>query len=192
MAVYDGSSDILEECNFNPYNYEVDLTHTTYDYKEGKRQAEAYFYQNASFPVVAVRPPFVIDSNDKRFVFHLNKIFNDEPISVLDSSTVSFVSAEEVADFLVHIGTKTEFKGTINANNTGFLNTEQLANEIGKVLNLKPVFDLREEKSPYCIGETLKLSNKLAKSTGFLFKLTTSVIGELVTEAKNIRLKKQH
>lgn len=135
----DGSSDILKECDFNPLNYEVDLTNITQDYKEGKRQAEAYFYQNASFPVVAVRPSFVIDSNDIRFVFHLNKIFNDEPISVLESSTISIVSAEEVADFLVH-------------------------------------FDLREEKSPYCIGETLKISNKLAKSTGYLFKLNNSVI----------------
>jgi nucleoside-diphosphate-sugar epimerase len=188
MAVYDGSSDILEEYNFDTYHYPIDLTQNIYDYKEGKRQAEAYFHQFASFPVVSVRPPFVIGCDDKRFVFHINKILNVEPISILGSSTISFVSADEVADFLVHIGTNTDFAGPINANNSGFLNTVQLAIEIGKELEMTPVFDLNEETSPYCIEETLMISNELAKSTGFIFSPTTTVVGQLVAEAKKNRL----
>ncbi|WP_158289446.1 NAD-dependent epimerase/dehydratase family protein [Paenibacillus flagellatus] len=186
MAVYDGSPGLLKESDFNPLLYAADPTLDTYSYKEGKRQGEAYFHQNAPFPVVSVRPPVVIGSDDKRFAFYVDKIRKGEPIGTSGSSTISFVCADELADFLLHIGTKTDFAGPINANNDGYYDTEQLAKEIGKILRIPPLFD-PNETSPYCVEETLKTSNELAVSTGFTFRSTQSVIRDLVNEAVGIK-----
>ena len=182
MAVYNGSEEVLIETDFDPSTYSTDLSLDTYSYKEGKRQAEAYFYQNSPFPVISVRPPLVISSDDKRFAFYINKVVRKEPIGTLGSSTLSFISANEVANFLYHIGTKTDFTGPIHLCNSGYYNTEELAKEIGKVVNVPPLFD-KNEKSPYCLDQTLKISNQLANSIGFTFRSTESVIHELVNDA---------
>ncbi|GGF90444.1 NAD-dependent epimerase/dehydratase family protein [Paenibacillus abyssi] len=186
MAVYDGTPELLRETDFDPIVFTTDLTLASYNYKEGKRQAEAYLYQNAPFQVISVRPPAVISSDDKRFAFYIAKILKGEPIGTLGSSTISFISANEIADFLLHIGTKTDYIGPINANNSGYYNTEELALEIGRVLNISPIFDIKE-KSPYCVEQTLKISNELATSTGFTFRSTKAVIRELVNEAVNVK-----
>ncbi|MEF3306766.1 NAD-dependent epimerase/dehydratase family protein [Paenibacillus sp. GYB003] len=148
MAVYDGREEILDERAFDPIDYKVDLTMDRFMYglstdramyKEGKRQAEAYLYQNATFPVVAVRPPFVISHEDDytgRFMFHVHKIVNCEPISLVGSSPVSFVSAAELAEFLEYAGTNSDFKGPVNASNTGWLDSEQLSRKIGDLLGV--------------------------------------------------------
>lgn len=46
---------------------------------EGKRQAEAYFFQHAGFPVVAVRVAMVVSGNDDftgRFDFYVGHVAN--------------------------------------------------------------------------------------------------------------------
>jgi nucleoside-diphosphate-sugar epimerase len=188
MAVYDSSEEVLSERAFDPHAYPLDLTRDSYSYKEGKRQAEAYLYQYAPFPVAAVRPPFVISSDDDytgRFAFHVGKLLNREPISLAGSADVSFVAADELAAFMNDIGTKSDYVGPINASNTGWMDTERLTRTIADLLGATPIFaDAAEEKSPYCIGETLRLSNELARSIGYAFQPLENVIERLVREMK--------
>lgn len=187
MAVYDGTDDVLDEQAFDAKSYPVDLAADRYTYKEGKRQAEAYLAQNASFPVVSVRPPFVISSDDDytgRFAFHVQKLVNREPICLAGNAPVSFVSAAELADFLEFVGTESDYAGAVNASNTGWLDTEQLVRQMAGLLNVPAVFDESPDRSPYCTGETLKLSNALAQSIGFSFLPVETVIERLVREMK--------
>ncbi|MEF3303234.1 NAD-dependent epimerase/dehydratase family protein [Paenibacillus sp. GYB003] len=189
MAVYDGSEEPIEESAFDPYAYPVDLAQEGYTYKEGKRQAESYLFRHADFPVVAVRPPFVISVDDDytgRFLFHVDKLVGGQPIHVADSTEVSFVDAGELASFLNFVGTKSDFAGPVNASNTGYLDTERLCRLIADLLGTSPIFEYEgADRSPYCVGETWKCSNRLAESLGFGFEPLETAIARLVGEWKS-------
>jgi len=47
-----------------PEQYSYDLDAQKYDYAEGERQTEAYFFRNATFPAVAVRVVMVVSGTD--------------------------------------------------------------------------------------------------------------------------------
>lgn len=57
-----------------PEQYSYDLDAQKYDYAEGKRHSEAYFFRNAVFPVFAVRVAMVVsgtDDNTGRFDYYV-------------------------------------------------------------------------------------------------------------------------
>jgi hypothetical protein len=60
IAVYNSKDTEITEDDFMPEQYSYDLDAQKYDYAEGKRQAEAYFFRNAAFPAVAVRVAMVV------------------------------------------------------------------------------------------------------------------------------------
>ncbi|CAN7742210.1 hypothetical protein [Paenibacillus sp. LjRoot56] len=64
MALYNSKDTEITEDDFTPEQYVYDLEVEKYDYAEGKGQAEAYFFRNATFPVVAVRVAMVISGTD--------------------------------------------------------------------------------------------------------------------------------
>jgi nucleoside-diphosphate-sugar epimerase len=73
------------------------------DYAESKRQAEAVFFQNADFPVTAVRFPIVLGEDDYtgRLRFHVDRVSQQQPIFFpqLDAK-ISLISSEDAAAFL--------------------------------------------------------------------------------------------
>ncbi|MGM0879289.1 MAG: NAD-dependent epimerase/dehydratase family protein [Bacillota bacterium] len=86
MAVYGHKEDETTESDFRPENYSYDLEANEYAYDEGKRQAEAYLFQHAAFPVVAVRVAMVVSGDDDytgRFDFYVSHVANGESIEVV-------------------------------------------------------------------------------------------------------------
>ena len=122
LSVYDFSKEALTEDVFNP---EVYPTHTggrdNLTYQEGKRLAEAVLIQKATFPVVAVRFPIVLGTDDytRRLHFHIEHVRNGDPIGIPNpEAQLSFIRSDEAADFLYSLG-QSELTGPVNACSDG-------------------------------------------------------------------------
>jgi hypothetical protein len=89
MAVYGHSETEITEEAFNPYDYPYDLEAPQYTNDEGKCQAEAYFFQKAPFPVVAVRVAMVVSGTDDdytcRFDYYVEHVAQNKSIGVLNT-----------------------------------------------------------------------------------------------------------
>ncbi|TFE26692.1 hypothetical protein [Cohnella luojiensis] len=87
MAVYNSKDTEITEDDFTPEQYVYDLEVEKYDYAEGKRQAEAYFFRKATFPVVAVRVAMVVSGTDDytgRFDYYVKHVAEHKSIGVLE------------------------------------------------------------------------------------------------------------
>ena len=83
MSVYGFGKQALVESNFDSTVYPIKmLNRSDTDYGEAKRMAEAYFIQNATFPVTAPRFPIVLGLDDftKRLHFHIERISKGQEI----------------------------------------------------------------------------------------------------------------
>lgn len=190
MSVYDGKEDVITEADFDAQTYPVDLDAESYEYGEGKRQAEAYLLQNAPFPVVTVRVSMVVSGDDDytgRFAFHVNHVAQGQSVGILPvSHDITYVTAQEVADFLYHLGFHTDFVGPVNAGNSGYLSAKALCERIGQILHKEPIFhettkaESDADFSPYGFPVTLRASNELARSIGFEFSNWLMELPEMV------------
>jgi nucleoside-diphosphate-sugar epimerase len=64
MSVYDSGLQ-RKETDFDPRHYAIQMgRRDDFSYPEGKRQAEAVFFQKADFPLVSVRFPIVLGPDD--------------------------------------------------------------------------------------------------------------------------------
>lgn len=172
LSVYDYGEKMTEE-EFDPYTYElkmVDRQEVTY--QEGKRQAESYLFQKASFPVVAMRIPIVLGENDytKRLLHYVESAKDGKKIYFPNlEAEMSFIHQKEAGDFLAWIAEK-DFTGPINACANGYISMGDLMHLISEKLG-KNVMVTTDEKieSPYGIEETWSMSNEKAKKLGYNF-----------------------
>lgn len=180
MAVYGHKDDEMTEEDFRPEDYSYDLDAAEYRYDEGKRQAEAFFYQHAPFPVVAVRVAMVVSGDDDytgRFDLYVNHVATGKSIGVFETEhPITYVTAWDVAGFLRFLGTRSDYKGPINAANAGYLSVQELSREIAKEFGTVPQFHVGDygdddiPLSPYAMFPwTWKISNAKAKSLGYEF-----------------------
>jgi nucleoside-diphosphate-sugar epimerase len=192
MAVYGHSETEITEEAFNPYDYPYDLEAPQYTYDEGKCQAEAYFFQKASFPVVAVRVAMVVSGTDdytRRFDYYVEYVAQNKSIGVLNTEhPITYVTAWDVAKSLQFIGTESTFEGPINAANSGYYSVQEISREIGRYFGVTPSFHVGSQVdktlSPYAIGPaTWKLSNGQATSLGFTFPNLRPSIQEMVKQS---------
>ncbi|WP_099158248.1 NAD-dependent epimerase/dehydratase family protein [Virgibacillus ndiopensis] len=194
MAVYGHKETEIVESDFIPENYKVNLDADDYAYDEGKRQAEAYFFQHGAFPVVAVRVAMVVSGNDDftgRFDFYVGHVANGKSIGVFETEhPITYVTAWDIADFLRMMGVKSGYQGPINAGNSGYLSIQELSREIGKFLGVSPRFHVGQSShddaklSPYAIFPyTWKLSNSKANSFGYEFVDIRKVIPLMVEQS---------
>lgn len=174
LSVYDGGLNLKEE-EFNPYNYKIKLgEREDFSYNEGKRLAEAVFFQKATFPVVAVRFPVVIGEGDytKRLISYAENIYNEIPFFVDNlESEMSFISSQEAGEFLHWISTK-DFKGPINACSNGNIKIKEIIAMCEEKLNKKWIADERDKGITGAFNGFYRhtLSNEKAKELGFQFK----------------------
>jgi peroxiredoxin/nucleoside-diphosphate-sugar epimerase len=192
MAVYKSKDTEITEDDFMPEQYNYDLDVQKYDYAEGKRQAEAYFFRNAAFPVVAVRVAMVVSGTDDytgRFDYYVRNVAEHKSIGVLETEyPITYVTAWDAAEFLHFIGTKSDFVGPINAANNGYLSIQELCYEIGDCLNTPPLFHVGGHKeqtlSPYAMFPyTWKILNARASSLGFEFPPIQKSISIMVLDS---------
>ena len=174
LSVYEEGLNI-EEKEFNPYNYEIKYgEREDFNYGEGKRLAEAVFFQKATFPVVAVRFPIVIGKDDytKRLSSYAENISNEIPFYIDNlESPMSFISSSEAGEFLHWISIK-DFKGPINACSQGTIKIKEIVKICEENLNKKWIMEENHRKIFGAFNGFYKytLSNKKAKDLGFQFK----------------------
>ncbi|TQR18253.1 NAD-dependent epimerase/dehydratase family protein [Psychrobacillus soli] len=163
------------EADFNPYDYNIiPGQKEDFTYDEGKRQAEAVFFQKASFPVVAVRFPIVLGLNDytKRLHFHIEKIVNHEEIHLINpDASIDFISEEEAGEFLAWIGSSA-FSGPINALSNGKVKLSEMITTIEEKTKISAIISSIPDEtnaSPFNISESWLINNEKARNLGFQF-----------------------
>ncbi|MBC2256218.1 SDR family oxidoreductase [Listeria ivanovii] len=188
LSVYSQKGRALVEEDFNPNHYEIVIgDKEDFDYGEGKRLAEAVFFQKASFPVVAVRFPIVLGMDDytKRLHFHLEHIKNQQDIGISNvQAEIGFIYSDEAARFLEWVGVSSEISGPINASSNGTYSLngfiKMLEGKTGQKALVEEVTD-DEDDSPFGIEKTYYLNNTKATEAGFKFDDLQVWLPELVT-----------
>lgn len=172
MSVYGEGLDHKEE-DFDPSTYKIEFgNREDFSYAEGKRQAEAVFFQKANFPVVATRFPIVlgIDDYTNRLAFHINNIIEEKEIVASDLSwDMTFIDSDETASFLLWVGEE-KIEGPINACSNGMITLEEIIHYCEESLQKKANIQkegLNENRSPF--DGYLSLNNEKAVEAGFQF-----------------------
>ncbi|QUG40714.1 NAD-dependent epimerase/dehydratase family protein [Psychrobacillus sp. INOP01] len=183
-----GDKGFTEE-DFNPFEYKLNVgPKENFSYGEGKRQAEAAFFQRSSFPVVAVRFPIVIGLNDytERLNYYIRKVRDQEDVHFVNlDAAMDFISEEEAGDFLAWIG-QSDFEGPINATSNGHVKMgellEYIEEKVGKSAKVVATTE-KESGSPYNISETWLISNEKAKAHGYEFENLKEYLPGLISDA---------
>ncbi|OEH93630.1 NAD-dependent epimerase/dehydratase family protein [Bacillus solimangrovi] len=181
---------IIEE-DFDPISYPIKTgVRSDFTYDEGKRLAEAVFFQKADFPVSAVRFPIVLGTDDytNRLLFHINHVSNETPIGIPnENALISFISSEEAAAFLHWLG-KAQLRGPINACSTGEMSIQQIISIIEEAVGKKALTELEvsnEHMSPFGIAESWYLDNSKATHAGYNFQHINNWFPSLVQALVN-------
>lgn len=176
-AVYRNKDRELTESDFEPSTYEIiHGSKDDFDYGEGKRLAEAVFFQKATFPVVAVRFPIVLGEADytDRLEFHIEHIRRGKEIAIThEHAATDFILDQEAARFLKWVGTETDVTGPINASSDGSYTLQKIIeiieSKVARKCKLEFIAD-QEDNSPFDIPGTNTLNTAKAKEAGFVFE----------------------
>lgn len=175
LSVYDYAEGSLKEDAFDPDHYEIQpKTKEEVTYQEGKRQAEAVFFQQAAFPVVAVRFPIVLAEDDytRRLHFHVEHVQEEQPIYFPNlSAELCFIHAQGAARFLDWVATA-PITGPVNACSDGILSLESLMQMISDTVGKPAVITSTKgeaDESPFGFAASFYMDNSKAKTAGFPF-----------------------
>jgi nucleoside-diphosphate-sugar epimerase len=182
------TTGLRPEADFDPFTYLIAQgKREDFDYGEGKRLAEAVFFQKAQFPVAAMRIPFVLGPDDymKRMEFHIEHVSQELPIVVPHlKAEVSFIHSAEAAKFLLWL-VEGKTTGPLNACAQGSTSIEPLLQmietHIGKKANILPS-GAKEDLTPFFETKSKTLDNRKAAEQGFRFETLTSWLPQLVAE----------
>lgn len=187
LSTYEVDGKLKKEEDFDPYHYQILMgDREEFSYGEGKRQAEAVLFKEASFPVVAVRFPIVMGEHDytRRLHFHVERILHDQPISLPNiDAQMSYITDEEAAEFLYFVGV-TPIEGPYNATASGAISLKELLalieEESGKRAKISLVGGDEESQSPYGVPADWYMTNAKAEKAGFTFSQLRDWLPNLV------------
>ncbi|RNB85856.1 NAD-dependent epimerase/dehydratase family protein [Brevibacillus fluminis] len=191
LSVYDFGPKPLEEADFAPETYPiVPGTRADVTYQEGKRQAEAVFFQKASFPVAAVRFPIVLGEDDytKRLHDQIERVSTGKLIGVPNpDALVSFILSDEAARFLSWLA-KSDLTGPVNACSNGSITVGSLLHLIEEALGKRAVTATKTDAadhSPFGVPDSWHMSTAKAKQAGFTFNDLNDWLPQLVQKLSN-------
>ncbi|WP_026694612.1 NAD-dependent epimerase/dehydratase family protein [Peribacillus kribbensis] len=173
LSVY-GYGSKMKEGEFDPYEYKLIEEEQEVSYGEGKRLAEAAFFQRAQFPVCAVRFPIVLGEDDytQRLHFHIRSILKGKQIGVPNmEAKMSFINSDEAARFLFWTGER-QAAGPMNACSHGEITLADLVKEIESATGNKANVTVQapdEQMSPYGVENSWYMDHSKAASQGFEF-----------------------
>lgn len=176
LSVYKLGKVPLVEADFDPYGYELKLgDRQAFDYGEGKRLAEAALFQQADFPVSALRIPIVLGPDDytRRLHFHVEHVQQELPIGVPNpEAAISFITSAETAKFLAWLG-ETGLTGPINACSDGNVTIGGIVRLIESVTGKSARIEretAQEHQSPFGIPASWVMDNTKAREAGYRFE----------------------
>lgn len=174
ISVYE-LDGVQKESAFNPTVHDVRIApRNAFEYAESKRQAEAVYFQRASFPVIAARIPLVVGPDDysKRLEFHIERVVKEIPVVIKNmQAEISIISSKSAAEFLFWVG-RQNLSGPINLCDEGSVSPMNMMSLIEKFSGKKPVIEAigsPENVSPYFNPLSRIMSNDRAKSLGYKF-----------------------
>lgn len=191
LSVYEFGDEKRKEEDFDPYSYPIRIgARTDFQYGEGKRLAEAVFFQKADFPVSAVRFPIVLGLDDytKRLHFHIHQVRNEKAIGIPnEKAMLSFITSDEAASFLNWLGNQS-IEGPINACSKGELSLNQILSlveeEVGKKAIVKQHTE-EEQMSPFGVPQSWCMDTSKADQAGFEFQHLQKWFPTLIREISN-------
>ncbi|MBM7703616.1 NAD-dependent epimerase/dehydratase family protein [Metabacillus iocasae] len=198
LSVYGFLDHTCQEEDFDPYTYPISYVKSeNVSYQEGKRQAEAVFFQHAPFSVTAVRIPIVLGEQDytKRLLFHVDKVLHEEGIGLPNQEAeMNFISQQEAGAFLAWCG-ENRLNGPVNACANDSISLQDLIRLIEGVVDKKAKIMTTitdENASPYGVEQSWTMSNERATAWGYTFtnlqSWLPSLIQYLAKEKENIKL----
>lgn len=155
-------------------------------YQFGKRQAEAVFTQEAHFPVVHVRFPFILGPDDytRRLDFHFERVRDGQPIYMPNpNAKISMIQSEDAAKFLIWSMNK-DFSGPVNIASPESLALDQLLKLIEAATGRQVQLAKKEEDenhSPYGVRDDFVLDVNRVQALGYKSKKLMSWLPELIT-----------
>lgn len=186
LSVYDFDSNQLTEADFAPQTYPISVgTRDDFSYQEGKRQAEAVFFQRTSFPVAAARFPIVLGEDDytKRLHDQIDRIRAGKLIGVPNpDALLSLIQSDEAARFLCWLGKK-DITGPINACSTGSISVGSLLHLIEEAVGKQAVTRKETEAddlSPFGVPDSWHMDTAQAQRAGFTFDRLDEWLPKLV------------
>lgn len=190
LSVYGFGKSPLSEEDFNPYEYKwATGERGEMEYGEAKRQAEAAFLQEASFPVAAMRIPIVLGPDDytRRLHFHVERVMNGTPIGLPNpEAAMSFITSAETAAFLLWLG-GSDLIGPVNASSDGELTISRMIamieRETGKEARLLSEKEVEpENESPFGVPSSWVMDTSKAKAAGYEFDNVMDWMPDLIKQ----------
>lgn len=188
LSVYEFGNGRKREEDFNPYSYPIKIgTSKDFSYGEGKRLAEAVFFQKADFPVSAVRFPIVLGLDDytKRLHFHIQQVKDEKPIGIPnEQAKMGYITSDEAASFLYWLGNQ-QLEGPINVCSKGELSLHEILSIIEEHVGKKAIVEQQttdENRSPFGVPDHWYMDTKKAEEAGFVFQELRNWFPELVRE----------
>lgn len=187
QSVYATDGCQLEK-DFDPCRHPLRMGHRAdFDYAEGKRLAEAVYFQKATFPITALRIPFVLGLDDYtgRLAFHVDRVKGGLPIlSENPGARTSVIDADEAARCLFWLGHQS-FTGPINACARGELSLTGMLKLIEEITGGKAVVTATGEEetaSPYVRADERYMDQSKAQALGFAFSHVTDWLPALIKQ----------
>ncbi|TKJ91669.1 NAD-dependent dehydratase [Paenibacillus sp. CFBP13512] len=193
LSVYDFGTGICHESDVDTHHYTIDADpEAELSYGEGKRQAEAVFFQQADFPVAAVRFPIVLGPNDytKRLDFHVERVLSGKVIGISNlEAQMNFIHEQEAAEFLFWLGISSELTGPVNARSDGEVSLRELVEWIEQGTEQQAIIQSEtddEAQSPFGVPDSWIMDTSKAKQDGFQFYVLSdwmpALIKQMVTQ----------
>lgn len=174
-AVYYSSDSDKREEDFDPNVFKIlEGGMDKVGYSDGKRSAEAYFFQRDLFPTAAARFPIVwgYDDTTMRFQELVKKVASGEEIIIPKKSLKrSYVWVEDAGRFLSWLGSNRK-TGPYNGTSTDSVDAREMIGSIGTVLGKEPVLTVSDETKEATFSYTSSqfvMSVEKAKRDGFEF-----------------------
>jgi len=189
LSVYDFGTGICHESDVDTHHYTIDADpEAELSYGEGKRQAEAVFFQQADFPVAAVRFPIVLGPNDytKRLHFHVERVLTGKVIGISNlEAQMNFIHEQEAAEFLFWLGISSELTGPVNARSDGEVSLRELVEWIEQGTEQQAIIQSEtddEAQSPFGVPDSWIMDTSKAKQDGFQFYVLSEWMPALIKQ----------
>lgn len=167
-AVYPDGYNMVER-GFLPFEYPVKMgTRSEFTYAEGKRNAEAYYFQNATFKIVAVRIPFVFGIHDYtgRLKSLIEAVRSGKKIKKPNLNVrISMIESTDIGHIMAKIGSL-DITGTINAAPRKPISISRFLESIEKATGKQAMFADRNEQF---VNSDFLLDNDRCISTDLLY-----------------------